>query len=309
MYYMYNSAYVKEQLPSGYLLLSHFANSISLDYTQFRICVGVTGLLLTAYFILHYSNSPNFIFSIYLIFPFLLDVIQLRFFLAISIALIGISILLDSQKVSSVLVFIIVILIASTIHTAALCLLICLTLVLPDKWCYRISISTSIVILVSIVSGLAQKVAIMFVSPEKAMRYFSVLSRFASLKYIVPVTALILLCLSINNEVQRDEALAIKLERFRPFNIVTILKKYIYALLPLISLTILSPDEFFRPLRTMLLILYIYITNVSFSGLLSKQARSIALVLLLVFISIISIVGYSINWNGIQEVLFYNFVL
>lgn len=121
----------------GFRYLMYFSNSIGLSINSFRLIIGVVGFSLIFSTIKRYSQYPNYVLSLYLIYPFINDVIQIRNFFAASIMIFSIRYLIESEK-GSLLKFIVCILIASTIHISSLFYLIfIITRFINIKYIYK----------------------------------------------------------------------------------------------------------------------------------------------------------------------------
>lgn len=77
-------------METGYWLLCKAAYAIGLDINGFRKIYGLVGLSLMASTAVRYTKKPYYVLSLYLLYPFLLDVVQIRHFMACSIIVFGI---------------------------------------------------------------------------------------------------------------------------------------------------------------------------------------------------------------------------
>lgn len=102
----------------GYKLLMYISNILGLDYQAFIIIVSIIGFLLINSTIKKFSVNSNFVYLLYLFFPFFLDVVQTRNFLMMAIIIYSIRFLLDYDKYS-IIKYILYNLLAISIHSSA----------------------------------------------------------------------------------------------------------------------------------------------------------------------------------------------
>lgn len=117
-----------------FLLLAKGFNLMGANYQTFLCVVSFTGLMLIAIRVWKMSPYPNMVLFLYFIFPFPVDVVQLRFFLAMSLIIYSTKYLLDFhryKKTRDIFFFLLCITFATGIHYSAilfsLMLLPCLT--------------------------------------------------------------------------------------------------------------------------------------------------------------------------------------
>jgi hypothetical protein len=103
----------------GLVLLFELSSWFGLNYNQFLIFASFSGMLLLSITINKYSKKTNLVYLLYFIYPFLLDVVQIKHFLAMTIIVFTLSFLLSDKK-SAKLKFTLGVLIAATIHYVAL---------------------------------------------------------------------------------------------------------------------------------------------------------------------------------------------
>ncbi|MBZ4656143.1 MAG: hypothetical protein JG759_691 [Thermoanaerobacter sp.] len=125
-YINYNVAYYHNAIsPINYnkeiafQLLCKLFNKFGLDYNQFLVIISITGLVLITSTIRRYTKNVAFVLAMYFIFPFMLDVVQVRNFLAMAIVVFGLRFLIEKKKWGKVK-YIILVLLASTFHYSAL---------------------------------------------------------------------------------------------------------------------------------------------------------------------------------------------
>lgn len=104
---------------SGYMFLMSVAHSFNLSFEQFYICFAIVSVIMLFIVIYKFSNYRNLVCIPILLYPFTISVVQMRFFLASLIVLIGI-IFLEKDKKYSNFIFLGTLIIASTIHFSSI---------------------------------------------------------------------------------------------------------------------------------------------------------------------------------------------
>lgn len=99
----------------GFFFLVFLANKIGLTYQLFRTLIGIFALLIIQKTALEYTKKYSLVFLLYFIYPFMLNVIQIRNFLAASIIIYSLQFLVQSSIRGNVK-YIIGIFIAISIH-------------------------------------------------------------------------------------------------------------------------------------------------------------------------------------------------
>ena len=121
---MYNSiqagAPIFNELRSefGYRILMKIATYFNFSFTVFLAVLTACSYLLIHSTVKKYCKNYNYVYSLYFIFPFFLDVVQIRNFVAMSIFIFAVRYLLKNSFKSK-LKYIILILLASSIHYSA----------------------------------------------------------------------------------------------------------------------------------------------------------------------------------------------
>ncbi len=121
-YEMYRGLYegtVIRDIEPGTRILMDFFNSLGFSYHGFLCVFGAIGLGLIAYTIYKRSKNISFVAALYLIFPFVLDAIQIRNFIAMALIIFGINFLI-TQKRLWWLKYAVINLIAVSFHSFAL---------------------------------------------------------------------------------------------------------------------------------------------------------------------------------------------
>lgn len=97
----------------GWLYFQLLLINLGVSFEGFRFVIGIVGIALIGQTIMKLSQQFNFVIILYFIFPFILDVIQIRNFLGSALLIYSFQFLVKDQKFKS-LIFI---LLASSIHS------------------------------------------------------------------------------------------------------------------------------------------------------------------------------------------------
>lgn len=136
----------------GYRILCAIFRNLGINYEGFRIIISLIGFYLINITIKKYSANKIFVYLLYAIYPFLLDVVQIRNFLMTSIVIYAMSYLVKKSGKSTIK-YILFILIASSIHITALVYLpIALILYLDKNIFFKLFIFY--IIIIGILAGI-----------------------------------------------------------------------------------------------------------------------------------------------------------
>lgn len=103
----------------GFALILKLFYKLGFSYQHFLIIISFVGLLILAISIKKYTNDLKLVFALYFIFPFLLDIVQIRNFI-VSVIIVSSIHYLESTKKIDTLKFIIAVLFATSIHSSAI---------------------------------------------------------------------------------------------------------------------------------------------------------------------------------------------
>ena len=278
-YYSYQAEWVSEITPIGFIILSHIGNTLGLSFPVFRAVLGAASIAFIYDFIRRYSNSTNAVLAIYLCISFLLDVVQFRFYLAAAIALWGIHFIIDGNGIKRMAVYVSVVVFAMSLHPVSIVFLSFLAAKLPERWCRSVSVAVAAIILTLLYSGFAQWVAPTLVGELRAERYFASISRIGFIPYaVIGVSAVIPAILTSRSKAGIHKSQDGQANSFSAF-----ISNAAFCMLPILSTLILRPEEFFRPVRIILIMFVIYTLNhlASQAGRISKDvSRRIILCLI-----------------------------
>lgn len=119
---IYNSITDKDfhQTGYGWYVLNNLGRTFGLDYNHYKMwTIIIAGCCIWMVSRILVGEGANIIAGLYLLYPALLDTVQLRFYTAMTIVLIGI-LFLVKQRQWSTTIFIVFVLVAYTIHSSAI---------------------------------------------------------------------------------------------------------------------------------------------------------------------------------------------
>lgn len=164
-YYTYSYYYVQSVneplftgvfgVEPGFQLFAKFANLLGLNYNGFLCIYSAAGLLLIASTIVKFTKKFNMVLVLYFIFPFCLDVVQIRSFMAMAIMIFAVRFLAQNGNIN-IIKYVLMIFIAALFHNAAIAYLVLLLVRIRDKrklfWttCFLVGIVCVIVWLTAI---------------------------------------------------------------------------------------------------------------------------------------------------------------
>ena len=105
-------------LEPGYGLLNYLFRSLGFDFMMFKALISFLGLLLIYRTIWKLTDYKALVATLYLIYPFIIDITQIRNFIASSIVIFAIP-LLFQKGISSIFKYVAFVLTAATVHSAA----------------------------------------------------------------------------------------------------------------------------------------------------------------------------------------------
>ena len=265
--YLYNNqmfAIAGSGQTAGYQFLSNICYQLGFDYLQFKCIVGTLGLALLFLFARRYTNNAAFVLALYLVIPFFYDVVQLRFFLAASVAVFFTRFIIERTRFG-VFLFLFGLLIAFSVHPASLLFSFLLLGRLSKKAAKWLSIGLFLVILIAVYSGLLVPIAALFVDQVKFEVYFSEMARFGFLPYWASSGLILVLVqgtrkLSDGNQLSDNVRYECSedLMRCRQDAFMEFFDRACFAILPLSALVPLSVTNFYRPIRSMIFLAHIY---------------------------------------------------
>ena len=142
-----------------FILFSYIGNHFNLTFDTARAILVFFELLLIYRTISYFTTSIALVLSLFFIFPAFFDAELFRWFLAMSIIIFGLPILIESSSFKGYAKFFLIILLASTAHSSALFFSFFLLMALKNnKSIYVFAISLSIIGVLSAQTGLLYKI-------------------------------------------------------------------------------------------------------------------------------------------------------
>mgnify|MGYP000876111156 FL=1 len=200
----YKSTATYYTLEPLYVILQNIAKSFEFQYSTFLILMSFIFLLIRFFVILKFTDKPNYVISLWMLYPFIMDIVQIRQFYATTIVMLGIYFLFASKKLGSVK-FVICVMLATLIHSSNL---VYMLLLVPYLWDFSIKKFKRVIFLMVIVSItmlrtgllkiLGQNVATMLGFGVKFRETFIAANRQYSLNnlyyYVFQIVVLFILC-------------------------------------------------------------------------------------------------------------------
>lgn len=160
----------------GWYTLCTIGGHLGLTYLQFQLIVYFCTLLIIDQVIRYFLKNTRFvqwIWGLYLIYPALLDAVQVRFLLAQALVLVGVIFLRSDRKLISVGAFVVLVISAYTIHSSAIFYLLFLLWRLAAKHPRVFMFAAVIELIVALFSTtLIVNLASLFVNNTRILRYF-----------------------------------------------------------------------------------------------------------------------------------------
>lgn len=234
----YSSHY--EGIEILYKVSNNIGAFLNLTFQQFKMVYSAIALTLLAISIKRLTSNFSFALGCYFIFPFLLDVVQIRHFMASIIILFAITVLKDNDKKSYVKYYVLNF-IAIGFHNISMFFLILPLL----KYISIKKLSISVVLInvfeiLLIIFGGLELIASNFLSEQKYQAYFlsgrwqnnfSVMIMYAIIQFICTVLFLIVAKRYWNNIRKYDESINDKFSEITSYRYELILKLNIFSMI------------------------------------------------------------------------------
>lgn len=252
----------------GFQILCQIGTVLDLSYEQFIFVIAFIGLTLIASTIKLFTSNSAYALVLYSIYPFILDVVQIRNFLAMSIIIYGSRYILTYKK--EYIKYILCVIIASSVHISALFYFSGLAVAVKNTrkiFANVVIVTISSIYLMPII--LPQYAVV--TSIEKIEAYTltetSMLTKAAVIIYFVFSIALVLIARNLLNKARAEENPLVK-NRLMEFDPEVVLKMNILCILLLYLL--IDNLNFFRLYRNIFVLNYIL-----FALCLCKMKKSI----------------------------------
>lgn len=205
--YIYNNNNLigAERTSSGWAYLSNIGLKFGLTYQQFKCVIAIICFVLIMITI-HYflRKNYNLIWSLYLIYPALMDIIQIRFFLAISIMIFSM-IFLSQRNIKSFIIFTLLFISAVTIHTSVAFYIVLFFIPLLNKYkrivvFLIVSITAILIPLRSMVTALLNR----YINDKERLYLQMPISLFRVLLFTVIIIAFVLLSYCVTESIRPE---------------------------------------------------------------------------------------------------------
>lgn len=300
-----NNYYGGYLMEPGYILCEKIGNFMGMNFTIFRVFfLGVSIILFTLSIYQYAKDKARCIIILYIIYPFFFDIVQMRHFMASSIAIFSLRFLKEKDYVN-IMKYILFILLASTIHLAALFYLMmlvsCLNINLK-KYLYSVVliITGEIIILTSISHGMLGQLYQFLISKVALVRkthtfFVGEINASVYKHYIVLLFILLLLIFIIYKNMKMETSLSFSDKK----EFIWLLKISLVALcfIPLIQVS----EHFLRLFRSMIVI--INLTFFRFSRIYKPRSLNRFVYGLVPYIFVIT---YAIMFLSIRSESYYN---
>jgi len=151
----------------AYRYLCNFSGKIGLNYNQMLLFIVFVCLILIITTIKKHTKNWNFVLVLYIIFPFFIDVVQVRNFIAMSIIVFSFNYLLSLKRGGNIK-FVICVIIATLFHSVAIIYMVfLLAKILSKKWLIFISLLGTIIGLTITSTDIPYRLALMFLPISK----------------------------------------------------------------------------------------------------------------------------------------------
>lgn len=285
----------------GYSYLNEIAHYLDWSFIFFKVVITLLAFVLLYKSILVYTSNIAFVLALYMIFPFLLDVVQLKTFLSMTIVIYSLRYLINTDR-KSVIKYIGLILIASSVHYLSLFYLF-LLLVHFNKTkllIKNVAIITILFILFSY-SGFI-KYILAFVLPIAKVNYWFEPKTGLGIVIVVALHSYITFLVHYVHYKFYNQ---LKIDRYKLIfsGLVVKINVIMWLIFPLYIFNMV----FFRIYRNLFILFFILFGMFIYDKLFSKKDRFIFSLLLLLFVSALSIFYiFSIHFDDIFKAVMFN---
>ena len=265
----------------GFSLLMKFSVFLGLDYYGFLIILGTITTMLLYNFTVKYSNNPSIVLIMYIIFPFFLEVVQIRNYLASLIVLNAITFLISKKYFK----YCVAIIFASLFHTTSLFyLLFVLVFFSKKKLLYIVLSITGIYVVIQ--KYIFPKLLLLIPNGTKYIVYMDNAKITTTILFIIYFFCSLILILNLsrgayalNNQFNHltDKQLSM-IEMIEKINIIIV---FSFALIAL-------DINFFRLYRNIIILNYILFSNTFYRYKVLKNSSIISSQILFILFSLIT---------------------
>ena len=285
----------------GYLILEQFGHRLGLTFEQFTVFVGIISIMLFLFGTTKLTSNINVVFALFLIYPFSHEAVQVRTFLANSIIIAALPLILKEdnkiadrkKRLINIILFYVLSILACTIHFEAAFYLICVSLMLflPKKYGRSYIFGGTIILFALIQTGILPTIVSRF---NTRIAYW--LSGKTGLGIIIPIFISLVIWYGMQMVGKCCVAKSSETEK-KIFERLLRLSNFIIILIPLFCYDI----TFNRLWRLFLFVFYIMIANILNYSLKKNTYLWIIFLMTILFISICAYEGVFVILNGFFE--------
>lgn len=213
-----NPEVVSSVTSSNWVRICQLGIQNKLSYQQlktilFAICLLIIFLLIKKWV----GNSISFVLSLYLTFPALIDIIQIRFFVALVCCIIGLY-FLEQDKKWTLLFYIICVLLGATVHNTVIFLLIFILIPVIKKYRSKLLISILSIDIFFLIFGKRFLSIIENIVSDKQAKYFDYgLPLLSCVAMIITMILLALICHMISQQIVHSDGIKDKYKNIAEF--------------------------------------------------------------------------------------------
>ncbi|MFR0509438.1 EpsG family protein [Limosilactobacillus reuteri subsp. suis] len=220
----------------GWYWVCYYAAQYGLTYSGLRAIIMLVGcsIILITFHYFKISNKYSFTWSLFLLYPALLEIVQIRFFLAEAIVFLSF-IFVSKDDVKSKIVSIIIIIIASQVHSSMYLFL----LFIIFMCCYNVIIErTNTIIFIILVAsfamrGLMAKIITIFVNDQRQDRYITNGQSLGPFGIVSTIATVMVFYLLMREIIMRTSIKEVGVRHFALIKLVYILSVFSFILIPL----------------------------------------------------------------------------
>lgn len=315
-YYNYATRYEEQKylgLEVGWGALCRIANHIGLNFQEFKMILFIIWIIVLFRTVSKYTKNGLLVFSLYFVFPFFLDVVQLRNMIVTVIIMIAFQYLLKPGLKTS-FIYLIHIFLATIFHEIAFWYIL---LLIAKYWRNKVtlliySILITVLGCLAVYSGLIEKIVGFITNRQRTLNYFSSKASYGVIIGWGEVILLFLVFLLFYRQYQKQkrkkyvicvpDKMIIDNKYFRrelkiDYDYFAELMYKVNCIQLISCILICYNGTFFRIVRNLLLFNYIFIAQVIWKN--GKQTANsfILKFLIALVIMVVCLIGYIENYN------------
>ncbi|WP_176706032.1 EpsG family protein [Paenibacillus hemerocallicola] len=267
----------------GYRFVYKLAHAFGMNYNTFLIVYSLIGLMLISNTILKYSAKPSYVMALYLIYPFLMDIVQIRNFMSMAIIIFAARYLFSSRK-GDLFRYVLFVLLAASFQVVGLFYLILLLAKVRAriklvKWISLITIFL-VLFLILLMSGIAIPIL-------GGMAYLgtktSITTQIGYLFYFIIGFLLVRFSYKKVRTLEDSSSSGKHVVDYSKMNMANIILNINIIILCVYPLVFFS-TEFMRLYRNILLLNYILFSHIVVSGFASRLNMTVFKITTIIFV-------------------------